>query len=301
MPIPFTCPNCGKQMQVADQYAGQTGPCQQCGKPIAIPSLPSMTPGVVPASYQGYASAPPPKSGGGGTTLFVVLGVLAFFGVIAAGCVLALVIPAVGAVRGAAARAQSTNNLKQLGLAVHNYEATYGELPPAVVRDADGKPLYSGRVLLLPFLEQSALFNQWKKDEAWNGPTNGAISKTVLKVFMDPADQDQVTARTDYLFITGPGSVFEEVKDEKVTLGRITDGTSNTILMMEIKGAGVNWAEPQDIDINNVWPHKGHHKKGTLMLFADGSVRMMTDDLDPGTVREMATRNGGEIVNPYDY
>src|SRR4051812_37897469 len=114
MPIPFACPHCGKQMQVPDQYAGQTGPCQQCGKPIAIPSLPSMSTGGAASGYQGYASAAPPKSGGAGTAIFVILGVLLFFGVVTAGCVLALVFPAIGAARGAAQRVQSTNNLKQL-------------------------------------------------------------------------------------------------------------------------------------------------------------------------------------------
>ena len=60
--------------------------------------------------------------------------------------------------RAAARRMQSMNNMKQLSLALLNYHDTYGQLPPAVVTDANGKPLYSGRVLLLPFFEQAPLW-----------------------------------------------------------------------------------------------------------------------------------------------
>ena len=57
--------------------------------------------------------------------------------------------------------------MKQLGLAMHSYAATHGRLPPAVVYGKDGQPLYSWRVLLLPFIEQSELYQQFHLDEAW--------------------------------------------------------------------------------------------------------------------------------------
>ncbi|HEY2910378.1 MAG TPA: DUF1559 domain-containing protein, partial [Gemmataceae bacterium] len=68
-------------------------------------------------------------------------------------------------------RQASLNNLKQIALSVHNYEATYSKLP-ANRTDKDGKPLLSWRVLILPYIEQNNLYQQFKLDEPWDGPNN---------------------------------------------------------------------------------------------------------------------------------
>src|SRR6267142_1570950 len=137
MPIAYSCPHCGKQYSVADQYAGQTGPCAACGQPITIP-LP------------GYAYTPQPSKGGGGMGFVAaVLAVCLVGGICVIGIMVALLLPAVQAGREAARRMQASNHLKQLGLAMQNYHDVFGSLPPAVVTDDSGKPLYSGRVLLL--------------------------------------------------------------------------------------------------------------------------------------------------------
>src|SRR5262245_23231006 len=168
MPIAYACPHCGKQFSVADQYAGQTGPCAACGKPITIPG---------PSSV---AYAPKPSSGGG-TALIVVLavfGVLMLFS--CPGVLIALLLPAIQAARQAAPRPRSMDTMRQLSLAMMNYHDTHRSYPPAVVTDANGKPLYSGRVLLLPFLEQSNLYNAFNKDEPWDSPTNRNLSGQML-------------------------------------------------------------------------------------------------------------------------
>src|SRR3954471_4215568 len=106
MAIPYSCPHCGKQFSVAEQFAGQTGPCAGCGKPITIP---------LPAGSVSYA-APPAKSGGG--MALVAFGIVGALVVLLAcgGILLALLLPAVQAAREAARRMQSANNLKQLVL-----------------------------------------------------------------------------------------------------------------------------------------------------------------------------------------
>src|SRR5205085_3518110 len=115
--------------------------------PITIP---------LPAGSGAYAE-PPAKSGGG--MALVVFGVVGALVVLLAcgGILLALLLPAVQAAREAARRMQSANHLKTLALAMQNYHDQYGALPPAVVRDKGGTPLYSGRVLLLPYLECQGL------------------------------------------------------------------------------------------------------------------------------------------------
>ncbi len=72
----------------------------------------------------------------------------------------ALMIPAVSEGHKAARRMQCSNNLKQIGLAFHNYHSAYGSLPPAYTVDADGNRLHSWRTLILPFIDQSALVQQ---------------------------------------------------------------------------------------------------------------------------------------------
>jgi hypothetical protein len=216
------------------------------------------------------------------------------------GCLVALLLPAVQAAREAARRSQSTNNLKQIALALHNYHDTYNALPPAVVRDASGQPLYSGRVLLLPFMERTDIARQWQHDKPWNSPENAALAAQKLPFFIDPsAPVVPGEAPTHYFFLTGKGSVFEE--GQPVKFADITDGMSNTIMLIETKGPYVNWAEPKDIDISQGIPTAGHHPRIFLAALADGSVRAFMSNIAPETLKALATRNGDENVSPNSY
>jgi type II secretory pathway pseudopilin PulG len=289
MPIAYTCPHCGKQFSVAEQYAGQSGPCAACGQTITIP----LAAGGGPAATY----APRPAAGGSGAGVVVVVVVVLFLGLLCSGVLVALLLPAVQAAREAARRSQSMNNLKQIALALHNYHDVYGSFPPAVVNDADGRPLYSGRVLLLPFLEQMPLYDALDKTQPWDSPQNIELSLTELKVFRDPSNPSYTPGQTDYLFVTGAGTIFEA--GQATRLRDITDGTSNTLLVVEVRGSGVNWAEPSDLDLSQVTPlPPGNHPNINLAALADGSVRALAKNVDPNLVRAMATRSGGEAVSP---
>ena len=241
MPISFTCPHCGKQTSVADQYAGQSGPCAGCGQTIAIP-------GPVSAAAVGPVYAPPAKSSGSGITILVVVGAC-FFGMLVCGGVLvALLLPAVQAAREAARRTQCSNNLKQIALAFHNYHDTYGAFPPAYIPDENGQPKHSWRVLILPFLEQSPIYEQYNFDEPWNSPNNMAVTSQAVPVYSCPSSPagSPGSTETSYMVIAGPGTVFDA--DKACKMSEIMDGTSNTLMVVEVKGTGVNWAEPKDLD-----------------------------------------------------
>ena len=82
-----------------------------------------------------------------------------------------------------ALRAQCANNLKQIAMALHNYAADYQALPPAFVADATGKPMHSWRVLILPYLEQQALYAQYNLSEPWDGPNNIQLLDKVPSYF----------------------------------------------------------------------------------------------------------------------
>ena len=190
---------------------------------------------------------------------------------------------------------QSGNNIKQMVLALQNYHDVYIAFPPAVVTDANGKPLYSGRVLLLPFLEQAALYEAFNKDKAWDSPENVALSKTIIPTFLDPsnpAGPTQQPGRTDYVFVTGMGTMFEQNKS--LGLNDIADGTANTIVVTEVKNSNYNWAEPRDLDFSQPITLESNLDRVTLVGFADGHIEPILKGVAPQEVRAMATRAGGE-------
>jgi hypothetical protein len=287
MAIAFTCPHCGKHSSVADEYAGQTGPCAACGKTITIPGTPL-------GPVQPYVQ--PSKGGGGMTAGVVILIVLGIGGMCAVPVLIvlfALLLPAVQAAREAARRVQSQNNMKQISIAMLNYHDMYQEFPPAVVKDANGQPLYSGRVLLLPFLEQQPLFQQFDKSAAWDSPQNIALSQQSLPVFTDPSSSQRVPGQTDYLFVVGQGTPLGS--GQRVSAADIKDGMSNTMFLVEVKDSGVNWAQPGDLDISVPMPlPKGNHPGGNCAALFDGSVRFISDSIDPNVVRHISTHAGQE-------
>lgn len=285
MPINFSCPHCKKQMVVADQYGGQTGPCQACGKSITIPH-----------AMAGFAP-PQPVSGSGGMTVLAVLGIVALvLLLLCGGGGAALFFVARSTMRPAQQRMQAQNNMKQIAIALHNYHDTWNSLPPAVVNDADGKPLYSGRVLLLPFLEQSPIYDAWDKNKAWDSPENQALSQKLLPVFQHPSDSANASA-CDFLFVTGPGAVFDSSQGA-ARFADIHDGLSNTIFLAEARGSGLqSWAEPKEIapDGKGAVP-SGHDPNQILVGFCDGSVQAMPSTQLQSLLRPLSTRSGGEVV-----
>jgi prepilin-type processing-associated H-X9-DG protein len=294
MPIPFTCPHCGLQTNVADEYAGQSGPCARCGQTITVP------PAGGAVSY-----APAPKRSGGPAVLVIVILAVLGIAVVCGGVLVALMLPAVQAAREAARRAQCTNNMKQIALAMHNYHDTYNCFPPAYLADENGKPMHSWRVLLLPFLEQQALYEQYNFDEPWDSPANQRIAATVLDVYRCPSDPNPIAPQTCYVMIVGPETVSDGTK--ATSIREITDGTSNTILFIEATGSGIGWTEPRDLDATTITfqvnePLGGEiespHPGGANCAFCDGSVRFLSDFVDPEELRAMSTIAGGEAVNP---
>jgi prepilin-type processing-associated H-X9-DG protein len=290
MTISFTCPSCGQTSVVGDEYAGQTGPCRACGQTVTIPfAKPGFT--------------PPPSSGGSGFgVIAIVLGVMGIGGVLCAGVLVALLLPAIQAARSAAQRMHSSNNMKQIALAFHNYHDVHKSLPPAYQLDADGNKTMSWRVAILPYLEQQALFQMYKADQPWDSPANQVFANTVIPTYRNPADEKGAPTETSYMVITGPGTLFED--DKATSFANVTDGTSNTILAVEVVGTGVKWSEPKDLDINTmIMKINGGganaigspFRQGANVAMADGSVRFMSNDTLEATLKAMITKSGGEV------
>ncbi len=219
------------------------------------------------------------------------------------GDLMALQLPAVQAARTAAQRAQSTNNLKQLSLAAHNYNSAYNHFPQQAIYSKDGKPLLSWRVALLPYLEQMPLYNQFKLDEPWDSPHNRALLKYIPLVYLPPGDKPRGEPYTTfYQVFVGTngrvGPIFEPSPTFRPVLAQCTDGTSGTLLIVEA-GTAVPWTKPEDLPYDPDKPLPalgGVFEDGCVAAFADGSCRFLTHDVDEATIRALITRNGGEPV-----
>lgn len=292
MPIQFTCPFCGTQTNVADQYAGQTGPCSKCGQTITIPGTPVAGAG----GYDHGPAAVAKKSSNAWIVLVIIAAVLGVV-VVCGGIMAALLLPAVQAVREAARRAACTNNMKQITLALHNYESQYGQFPPAYVADKDGKPLYSWRVLILPYMDHDYLYQQFNLDEPWDSPANRAVSQAAISLFQCPSDSSnqQGSNKTNYVMIVGQGCISDGPTGKRMR--DVPDGLSKTIILAEVANPDISWAEPRDLDaatmsyqINDPSGQEcisSNHPRVANVAFADGSVHVLSESTSPQTVREM--------------
>jgi hypothetical protein len=208
--------------------------------------------------------------------------------------------PAVVKIREAAFRMQSSNNLKQLLLAMHNYHDSYGTLPAQANFSKDGKPLLSWRVHLLPYIEEGPLYQQFRLDEPWDSEHNKPLIKKMPKLFMSSQDPKLAEeGKTTYLGLVGKAYMF--TGDQKgVRLTDVTDGTSNTIFLVDADDKeAVIWTKPDDLKPDPKDPMKSMSTRFAgrfLVGMADGSVRMVARTISKETLHGLFTRNGGEVV-----
>ena len=197
-----------------------------------------------------------------------------------------LMLPGVQKVREAAARAKTSNNLKQIAISMHAYHDTYGGFPAAAIVDKKGKPLLSWRVAVLPFIEQGNLYNQFHLDEPWDSEHNLPLSKVVINVYNDPR-LPRDDGKTYYKAFVGKNAAIDPI--QKRTLTSITDGTSNT-LMVASGGEPVVWTKPEDFDFdpNKPLPDLSKPFDNLMCAMCDGSVRLIQlNNIDPKTRERM--------------
>jgi hypothetical protein len=196
-------------------------------------------------------------------------------------------------------RETSKQNLKLIGLAMHNFRDTYNRFPFAAMyakHDKERKkPLLSWRVAILPFIEEDKLYSEFKLDEPWDSDHNKKLLPRMPKIY-GPSDAKSEHS-TFYQVFVGKGAAFDD--GMKINIAHFTDGTSNTLLVVEAAKA-VPWTKPEDLPYD---PEKSLPKLGGLFddgfhaLFADGFVQFIKKDIKPETLRALITRNGGEVVD----
>jgi prepilin-type processing-associated H-X9-DG protein len=339
--ILFQC-ECGKEFQTGDEDAGRRARCPACKRELIVPQPKPVfddelgtlhEPGPRPTSGKAIASL---LLGLGSFVLCFFTGIPAIFlgifglndinnprkhvkgkglaitGIVLGGItstlvvpamLIALLLPAIQAAREAARRLQCTNNLKQIALAMHRYAAANGEsFPPAAIYDKRGKPLLSWRVLILPHLGQDSLYQKFHLDEPWDSPHNKPLVDQIPAPFQCPSEP-MPGGQTTYEVVVDPRSLFTG-EPSGVKLGSVTDGTSNTILVMEA-ASPVPWSKPEDLSLSADEPALemgSKHPGGLNVSMADGSIRFFKNSVEnpfnPRVLKDLITRNGGEQVTP---
>ncbi len=202
-------------------------------------------------------------------------------------------------VRAAGQVASSSNQMRLIAIAMLNFTARHGRLPTDIV-DANGNKLLSWRVRILPDLEYQGIYDQLRLDEPWDSPHNRQFTSTNLPVFYSPDATNVPPGSTTYLVPAGPGLMFDDGVARR-TLDHVTDGTSNTIMLVEVDpAAAVPWAKPGDYRVDRRNPTQGLRlrRDGIVsFVFADGAVHKFDRDTPAETIWSLFTIAGGEVIN----
>lgn len=220
------------------------------------------------------------------------------------GAFVLMIVPAVQSARRAAMRNSCNCHLKQITTALQTYHDANGSLPPAYIADAQGRPMHSWRILLLPYMEQGDKLKSYRFDEPWNSQHNLAWAKTVdSNVFRCPGSS--ASLETNYVAVVGdetawPGGTAIHARD-------IIDGTSKTISVVEIADCGILWHEPRDLTVVQALqgvepplpgPRISSNHAGVVMVgFFDAHVSSLPGNIDTQSLNALLTRAGRDHVD----
>lgn len=244
-------------------------------------------------------------------------------GVATTGVLVALLLPAVQQARAAARRTQSANNLKQIALALHNFHDVYGHFPAGTHPNEKLKPdeRISWLTSILPFVEQSALFDQIDFEESWDDDANKRLAEYRIPNYLNPGTvaAPAGTAETHYVGISGVGDDAAMLPKNSKRAGifgvnrqtrirDITDGTSNTLMTSEASGDFGPWMAGGNATMRSFTKQPyingpdgigGPYTGGCNMGLADGSVRFVSENIDPKILEALATMAGGEVIGRF--
>ena len=228
--------------------------------------------------------------------VLVGIGGLAMLG---CGIMAALLLPAVQQARNAARRTQSRNNLKQIGLALHNYHDALESFPPGGVFTDDGTPYHSWQTMVLPYVDEAQLYNSIDFDRPWTDPANTQHFQRQISSYLNPAAPNVPSSGGASSHYAGNSSVLFE--NSHIAIKDVTDGASATILAGEVAAGYKAWGDPTNVRDpaagmmfdSNTFGSPGD-PSGCQFLMMDGSVIFISGDIDPDVLKALSTPDGGE-------
>lgn len=195
-----------------------------------------------------------------------------------------LLVPDVQQAVNSSRRENFRNQMKAVGLALHQYQNEYGCLPPAVLKNEEGTPIHSWRALLLPQME-SYFKNQdqplnYRFNEPWNSHHNQMIGSSNLDLYRGEWPlKDGSDLKTKIVAIVDDSSYWPPSKDCH-QLPR-DNRTQKRIVLMAIPSSGGLWNEPIDASLDalhTLIERKAFAPFGTYVLFDNGELTWLSPD-----------------------
>jgi len=240
--------------------------------------------------------------------LLVILAILAIFAL-----TVGMLLPAVQAVRSTPFWVVCANNKRQCLLAMHNYSSAHLHLPEAYSLDADGKPMHSWRVRILPYIDAGNLYDLYDSNEPWDGPNNSKLANQMPPSYRCPA-MPSSNSHTTYKLVSDPEAFFDG--DKRRGFKDAIDGASSTIVLVEDCADPVNWMKPEGLTIEEAIVQIQKSEGcccdrqdslfktiyfGMAVGMLDGSCLKIPPDTDPETLRQALRCADGHSPDFSDY
>ncbi|HVX16090.1 MAG TPA: DUF1559 domain-containing protein [Pirellulales bacterium] len=282
------CPRCGAESGDWLAVSAERATCRRCGASIIL-SEPqaALTASVLPQRRNSPI------------LLLLLLGFLALVTGFGLGARIFL--------RGWMARRQRASceaQLHKISVALKNYADENSVYPPAVVRDAQGRPLHSWRVLILPQLgkDEEELHKEYHYDEPWDGPHNRELTHRMPAVYRCPEDPGALDSQTSYLAIVDGSTDDFAAYPTNGSNAPPKNPPLTAYLVVEVADSGINWLEPKDVSLDkNGKPEQplpaqfGYHVGGSVAVDADGSTIVLADD---EMARAIVAKPSTAVPNP---
>ena len=192
---------------------------------------------------------------------------------------------------------QQINNLKQIVLAVHNFESAFKGFPPRMTVSEKGTPLLSWRVFLLPYVDGQALYNEFHLDEPWDSPHNIKLVDRMPSCYRSPQISDLKLGNTLVQAPLQTGFTWNGNEKKLLTFQDVTDGTSNTIcFVVAPKDKGVVWTKPDDLKLglDSLVADLFGDRESVEVAFFDGSVQKLDRTIKADSLKAYMTHAGSE-------
>ncbi|QDU00537.1 hypothetical protein V6x_02120 [Gimesia chilikensis] len=277
---------------------GEAGEFRPAGQIPGLLPAETVSSGDFDFEQTSSASAGPKKNN---STLILLIAILGGGGILVVLVLVALLLPAVEQAREAARRSASKNNLKLIGLAMHNYHDTFRVFTPGGTTNVEGKPNHSWQTFILPFMDQAVLYNRIDMDQPWTTPENRKHFTQVIPDYLHPSVEETVSpdglALSHYI-----GNELLLETNGNTRFRDITDGASTTIMAIESGEGFKPWGDPTNIDHPANVMREGRKTSmvgGNHVLLSDGAVRFVSENIDPDVLKAMSTPNGGEAIGEF--